>query len=365
MDNLTVFHHRGSTELIYSSDFSSLDPPFINAYDIAIVDEKIIPLYPDFLENLLVKSLIPIDAGENTKTLNGVVKLLNEIESLDLFPINSCIVVGGGTVQDTAATALSLLKRGVPWTFVPTTLLSQADSCIGSKTSINSTNSKNQYGVFYAPDRVYVFDSFLKSLPIIDLVSGVGDALHYLCLDIISNHAFVEDLLLILTQKSIYDSLVMDKLIVMSSRCHSIKKTYIESDEFDKSIRKHLNLGHSFAHAIESTFQYKIPHGIAVIYGIILAYKLSSCMYELSSSFCLSFQSILPLLYALCANCGFNSHDFLAKLQSNVDTFLDQLRKDKKNVSDNARLILFDRDSVIVDDIDFVTLKHFISTLSL
>ena len=91
------------------------------------------------------------------------------------------IAVGGGIIQDITAFTASILLRGVKWIFFPTNLLSQCDSCIGSKTSINFGEYKNQLGGFYPPQAIYIATSMLQTLPEPELRSGIGEMLHYFC----------------------------------------------------------------------------------------------------------------------------------------------------------------------------------------
>ena len=85
------------------------------------------------------------------------------------------VVIGGGIVQDVGAFAACVYKRGVPWAYIPTTMLAQADSCIGAKSGLNFHGAKNLVGVFSAPRRVVVHSEFLSTLPAEDVLSGLGE----------------------------------------------------------------------------------------------------------------------------------------------------------------------------------------------
>jgi len=135
------------------------------------------------------------------------------------------------------------------------------DSCIGSKVSINR-NSKNILGMFIAPNKIYISDYFLKSLNKDDIISGVGEALK---LSLIGGRQIFE---LFIDKIKNKDYIYIIKLATL------VKKEIIEVDEFELNIRKVLNYGHTIGHAIEATSNYFVPHGIAVLMGILIKNKL-------------------------------------------------------------------------------------------
>ena len=135
------------------------------------------------------------------------------------------------------------------------------DSCIGSKVSINRV-SKNILGMFIAPDNIYISDYFLNSLSEDDIISGIGEALK---LSLIGGETTYN---LFLQKYKEKDYIAIIKIASL------IKRLIIEHDEFEKHIRKVLNYGHTIGHAIESTTNYYIPHGIAVLIGMYIKNKL-------------------------------------------------------------------------------------------
>jgi 3-dehydroquinate synthase len=161
-----------------------------------------------------------------------------------------------------------ILYRGVKWIFLPTTLLAQADSCIGSKTSINFGAFKNQLGNFYPPQQILIFTEFLNTLLERDIRSGLGEMAHYFFVSGDDAVDFFENEY----SAAIEEQSNFRKMIVASL---SIKKRYIEVDEFDKGERIVFNYGHTFGHAIESITNYEIPHGVAVAFGMDIANFIS------------------------------------------------------------------------------------------
>ena len=207
----------------------------------------------------------------------------------------------------------SIFFRGIDWIFVPTTLLSQCDSCIGGKTSINFYGIKNQLGNFYPPNRIFVNFNFLKDISNRDLKAGLGEMSHFYFVS--GNSDFlIFDRYLKEAMNRRQD--VIKKII---KRSLSIKKKFIEKDEFDKKERILLNYGHSFGHAIEKITNFKIPHGIAVANGMNIANFTSFKMNYISKN---QFNKMSDTLDRLLGS------DKLKKFKT--DELIKALKKDKK-----------------------------------
>ena len=225
---------------------------------------------------------------------------------------NKLIVIGGGITQDVGGFASAIYKRGISWTLIPTTFLSITDSAIGGKVGVNR-NSKNMLGVFMAPNKVIISSQFLSSLKEEDIISGLGEALK-LCL-IGGSHAFSE-----------FNKYYMNDHMNIIKLSSSIKKSIIEYDELEKNERRVLNYGHTFGHAIESTTNYFIPHGIAVLYGMYIINKL---FYD-DKHF-----EINELIYSMIP-------DKFKKINIDYDTFIRHVLNDKKNNGDEICFIVLD-----------------------
>ena len=368
MHNLKIKTHRGLCSVFYKnfdeslSDISNLKP------DIAIIDSKLKFLYSSQLKKLsFVRKKIFIESGENIKTLPGVFELLKSIENTEIMPINHVLVMGGATIQDVAGTALALLKRGTSWTYVPTTLLSQTDSCIGSKTSINGISSKNMYGLFFSPKNIYIMFDFIKSLPEIEILSGIGDAFHYLLLDVNQTYEYAIKILRTLSNNGLKKFVeVPENIYKLSSKIHKIKKEFIEKDEFDQRERKVLNLGHSFGHAIEAFFNYEVPHGVGVLIGLIMAIDISIKLFEnkndltfINSLKKLKFEInlLLKKSYSTPIKSIFN------EISNDYEIFLNYLSKDKKNTQKNKfNLVLFKNNTVSIESVYKEVMVKYLAT---
>ena len=352
MNKTIIKNHRGICEVNYCDIGSSITYLKKLSPALVIFDDVLQKINQSLLQKFsFIPKSIFLKSGEETKTLKGVVDLLNNIESLDIYPINHILVIGGATIQDTCATAFSLLKRGVKWTFIPTTLLTQSDSCIGSKTSINSDNTKNLYGLFYSPQYIFITTEFLISLPELEIISGIGDAMHYLLLDVDKTLNYILDLNEDILNNGIIKFIKNpNKVLELSSKVHNIKKYYIEVDEFDDSERKVLNLGHSFAHALEVFFKYELPHGVAVLFGLIYAIDLSIFLYrdKNDKKYISSLEKIKKSILLLLERYSpIEPINVFASVMQNKNNYLKILERDKKNIKKNSyKLVLF-KDNIV------------------
>jgi 3-dehydroquinate synthase len=291
--------------------------------DIIIIDNKVKNLYPDLLKVLNENTnVIGLDTNEKQKSYEGLMPIIQELINSGFRKNNRIIGIGGGIIQDITAFTASIMYRGVEWIFFPTTLLAQGDSCIGSKTSINFGEYKNQVGGFYPPNKIFINLDFLYTLSEADLQSGLGEMSHYFV--VAGEKEFRE-------YKKEYEYALADKKILekMISKSLKIKKSYIEIDEFDLNERQVFNYGHSFGHAIESLTDYAVPHGIAVSFGMDMANFISVKRGFLSESIRLDIKELLEKIWV-----GYNIKNI------DLEKFATALSKDKKNVGNELRLIL-------------------------
>jgi 3-dehydroquinate synthase len=213
--------------------------------------------------------LHPIVATEEAKSLEKLAPYFVWLLENGLRRDGCLLVIGGGVLQDIGCFIASVLFRGIRWEFIPTTLLAQCDSCIGSKSSINIQSYKNQIGTFYSPDRVLLAHPLLESLPWDEMRSGMGEVIK---LHLLAGEERFDWLTARLDGVRTNPALLAE--CVRSSLL--IKKSYIETDEFDTGVRNLLNYGHTFGHAYETSTQYAIPHGIAVTLGVLTATHISA-----------------------------------------------------------------------------------------
>jgi 3-dehydroquinate synthase len=240
-----------------------------NPNNLLIIDANVRELY---FKNLKVdeKRIFTIEPNEEFKTLNnGVIKALDFLVEKNFTKAEELIAVGGGITEDIAAFIGACYKRGIKWIFYPTTLLSMCDSCIGGKTGINYHRIKNQIALFSAPREVNINIQFLKTLPEYHIKSGMGEILKLL----VTGGKEILQVYMNNVQNGKVLNFDSYKPLLLSSL--AVKRAIIEEDEFEKYYRKSLNYGHTIGHSLEVLSEYKIPHGQAVIMGMVIVNKLA------------------------------------------------------------------------------------------
>jgi 3-dehydroquinate synthase len=234
-----------------------------------LVDKGVLDLYSHTMRGLLPEGrTFTLEATEPNKTLERCGVILKALVEKSIRKNHVLVAIGGGVLQDITGFVASVLYRGIGWHFVPTTLLAQADSCIGSKTSINLGEYKNLLGNFYPPARILIDANFLTTLPPDEVKSGIGEILHFYLID---------DSPLTAELSSRYDEFLVDplKLTPFIRESLRIKQQVVVRDEFDRGERNLFNYGHTFGHALESVTRYRVNHGQAVTWGMDLANRVS------------------------------------------------------------------------------------------
>jgi 3-dehydroquinate synthase len=232
------------------------------------VDENVDKIYK---EKLWKKDhTLRFKANEENKTINSSLLVIDLLNKNNFTKKEVLISIGGGITQDVTAFARSIFKRGINWTYFPTTLLSMADSCIGAKSAINYGGTKNLIGLFSAPKEVFINITFLETLDKRDVLSGYGEIIK-LC--IVGGEATIEEFKKV---KDLQNGDLLFKIDVLIKIALIVKKVVIAEDEFENNIRKALNYGHTIGHAIEPIVNYKIPHGIAVLIGMFVENYISN-----------------------------------------------------------------------------------------
>jgi 3-dehydroquinate synthase len=234
-----------------------------------LVDDRVHSLYETSFSSIPTSQILSIRPSEEQKSYEQLLPVFGALLERGVRRNATLVVVGGGVVQDIGCFIASVLFRGVRWEYIPTTLLSQCDSCIGSKSSLNIGTFKNQLGTFYSPYRVLLAPTVLRTLRRDEILSGLGEAIK---LHLLAGEEAFNSLRASLDALPADPSL-LEPIILASLR---IKKVFIEEDEFDHGRRNILNYDHTFGHAFESTTHYAISHGIAVSLGISAATAISA-----------------------------------------------------------------------------------------
>jgi 3-dehydroquinate synthase len=234
-----------------------------------------------FFKNILrQKNFIYVKALEKNKSYDYLKKILIQLLKKKVNRDHTIVAIGGGVIQDIACYISSIYMRGLEWVYYPTTLLGMTDSCIGGKSSVNLDRFKNILGTYNPPSKIFINTNFLKTLKKEDLICGIIEAIKILYVKQ-SFHKHYFFLKQFSNKKIFFKKEKLKKLIYLSLIS---KKKIIEKDEFDKNERLKLNFGHTFGHAIESSSNFKISHGIAVGLGIIFAIKFKKIYFKINPS---------------------------------------------------------------------------------
>ena len=288
-----------------------------------LIVDKDLPGAGKYIKLFSLQRVISFKATESNKTLVHCSGIIRELVDKDIRRNNTIFALGGGVVEDVAAFVSTVLFRGVEWVFCPTTLLAQADSCIGSKSSINFGSYKNLLGSFYPPRKVIIDVNFLKTLCPDEVRSGIGEILHFY---FVAGQDKLAKRMMGGYSEFIKDPRALKPYILASLK---IKKDVIERDELDQAERNLFNYGHTFGHAIESVSGYRINHGQAVSRGMDIANYLSWQRKYISED---NFKSMHEILKS---NLPVYSID-----HKNWPRFFQALSKDKKNIGGTLGCIL-------------------------
>ena len=252
-------------EVIVGAGASSEAPALAAGRDrVAILaDRRVAALHGPLIEGA---STLEVDAGEPLKSMDGLAQVLDFCAAAGLSRGSLLVAYGGGTVGDLGGLAASLFKRGLDVLQVPTTLLAQVDASVGGKTAINLPAGKNLAGSFHQPAGVLCDTALLATLSDAEFSSGLGEVIKT---SIIGGEAALSQ-----TEELMGSLIERDPraLTAVVEACVRVKAQVVVSDPEERGPRRALNLGHTFAHAIESAAGYgAVPHGVAVGVGLGLA----------------------------------------------------------------------------------------------
>lgn len=249
-----------------------------------VTDENVFKFYRERFEHVLVSykreknlqwlfKIFP--PGEETKTLERAKELYDEASWLEMDRDSYFVAFGGGVIGDLTGFVASTYMRGTKFLQLPTTLLAQVDSSVGGKVAVNHPRQKNLIGSFYHPEGVLMELAFLETLPKRDFNSGLAEIIKSAILWDREFFYFIKEFM----EKENYtleNPGVREDLVHIVARACEIKARVVKEDEKDHGLRQILNLGHTFAHALEGVANYSyFKHGEAVMWGMIFAAELS------------------------------------------------------------------------------------------
>ncbi|WP_455480711.1 3-dehydroquinate synthase [Bartonella sp. B12(2025)] len=242
-----------------------------------VTDTNVASLHLDTLQTELTKNKIHtvpiiVEAGEQSKSFSTLQTVIDKILAARLERGDCVIAFGGGVIGDLGGFAASIIRRGMNFIQIPTTLLAQIDSSVGGKTGINSRYGKNLIGAFYQPQCVIADTCILDTLPLREFCAGYAEMIKY---GLINQPDFFE--WLEKNGKKVFSNgPIRTEAIVRSCQ---FKADIVARDEYETGERALLNLGHTFGHMLETATAYdsnRLIHGEAVAIGMILVHQFSA-----------------------------------------------------------------------------------------
>ena len=306
-----------------------LVPHLLQPRVVIVTNTVVAPLYLDVMRAALQAQqvdVIPVilPDGEKYKNWETLNLIFDALLTHRVERKTTLLALGGGVIGDLTGFAAASYQRGVPFIQVPTTLLSQVDSSVGGKTGINHPLGKNMIGAFYQPQVVLADTETLNTLPDRELSAGLAEVIKY---GLIGDLPFLEWLEMNMPKLRARDSQALQYAIARS--CQN-KADVVAADERESGVRAHLNLGHTFGHAIETGMGYgNWLHGEAVGAGMVMAAVASQRMGWLSEADVARTRDLIRAagLPDVAPDLG-------------VDAYLDFMGHDKKVESGKLRFVL-------------------------
>ena len=242
-----------------------------------VTDETIAGLHLATLERALEDAGIAFEAivlppGEKTKNFSHLESLCERLLEMKVERSSTLIALGGGVIGDLTGFAAAILLRGIEFVQIPTTLLAQVDSSVGGKTGINANRGKNLIGSFHQPRLVLADTGTLSTLPRRQLLAGYAEIAKYGLIGDLEFFAWLEG-----HGSALIDGDPVARRHAVKTSC-AAKAAIVADDERETGTRALLNLGHTFAHALEAETGYggDLLHGEAVAIGMVMAFELSA-----------------------------------------------------------------------------------------
>ncbi|MCY3779874.1 MAG: 3-dehydroquinate synthase [Chloroflexi bacterium] len=287
----------------------------LSGHVVVVSNESVAPLYGERLTAALPRAdLIIVPDGEAHKNLDTVRGIYNEMLARGADRSTTLVALGGGVIGDTAGFVAATYMRGIPLVQMPTTLLSMVDSSVGGKVGVDLPQGKNLIGAFKQPRSVIIDTDVLETLPPLQWRCGMAEVIKH---GLIGRPALLAP-----------DLWQPEQAARLVRQAVQVKIDVVEVDPYEVGIRAHLNLGHTFGHAIEKATQYGVPHGEAVAIGIVKAARLSRNLGFVDDDLVARIQTIMWQI-GLPTDIALDSHRWYAAMST-----------DKKWQAGNPRFIL-------------------------
>ena len=293
---------------------------------------------------------LALPAGEGTKSWDGISRTVDWLLGEKVERGDVIVALGGGVIGDLAGFAAAILRRGVRYVQIPTTLLAQVDSSVGGKTGINSVHGKNLIGAFHQPSLVLADTATLDTLPLRVFLAGYGEVAKY---GLLGDADFFEELERRGPALAAGDAELRGWAV---ERSVAAKARIVERDETEAGDRALLNLGHTFAHALETATGYsdRLLHGEAVAIGCVLAFDASARL-----GLCPQEDPVRVRAHLRAMGCRASLADIPGELPE-ADRLLALMAQDKKAVAGRLRYVLargIGR-AFVAEDVDAATIRR-------
>lgn len=325
---------------------------------VIVTDHNVAPLHLAPLQEGLkaagiASQAIILEPGEASKSFATLEILCAQLLEANVERGDTVIALGGGVIGDLTGFAASILRRGVDFIQVPTTLLAQVDSSVGGKTGINMAQGKNLIGAFHQPRLVLADIDTLDTLPRRDLLSGYAEVVKYGLIDDIDFFQWLE-----INAHALIEGQAAARIHAVETSCQA-KAAIVASDERESGKRALLNFGHTFGHALEAETGYSghLQHGEAVGIGMVLAHQFSNHLG-------LSPTQETSRLEAHLRDIGLKSSiDEISGAPFSTSRLIDHMYQDKK-VSNAKLTFILTRgigQAFVMEDVDAAKLKTFLT----
>lgn len=318
LGGLTFKYSTSSTDFYFEGRFSQLKQIVDQKNAIIITDENVFATHQSKFKNW---NTIVLKPGEQHKVQQTVDSIIDQLLETQADRTTTLIGVGGGVVTDITGYVASLYMRGIPFGFVPTTLLGLVDASIGGKNGVDVGAYKNMVGTIRQPSFILHDYTFLSSLPLAEWQNGFAEIIKHACIKDAAMFRELETGSVELYQKK---KALLAKLIKQNAL---IKIKVVQKDEFETGERKLLNFGHTLGHALET--QYELSHGQAISIGMTYAAEISNQL--------LMFKDLHRLTTVL------QQYGLPTYASFNLKKVFDILKMDKKKERKNINYILMDK----------------------
>lgn len=282
MEEIRVVIGGRTASRVISADSLQALTPLLEAYPkvFLVYDRNVAWVAQEIAAACPPAGMKVLDASEKGKDMATVLDLCSWLLEAGADRSSLLLAVGGGITTDLAGFAACIYRRGIRFAFVPTTLLAQVDAAIGGKTGVNFLDFKNMLGVIRQPEFTFECAQVLRTLPRRDFLSGAAELLKTFLIDNTGN-AYEKTVAYLSAAKASDQHSRSEALQTLIAAAAKVKAGIVSRDEQERGERRCLNLGHTFAHAIEHEARQAgldVTHGQAVAVGILLAARLSEAM---------------------------------------------------------------------------------------